>query len=223
MFYERNPLRTSPRDQVYFLHMILMDSDSRDRALPRPHLSRRRSPCRTVERAPIWTWRANGVSKALMRPPALERERRSRSGFGCGRSTTFDGGIRRARARWRVRARSRVALALGGCVDAATPRSRRTLTRIVRSSGARASASPARRVAIVSVEGAPAAVAADFSTDADARRRSARHRRSSTPARRAISCAAISPPIADRRRRRDRICLGRIRPPTSSARSGSTT
>ena len=36
--------------QVYFLHMILMDSDSERRDVPRPHLSHRRSPCRTFER-----------------------------------------------------------------------------------------------------------------------------------------------------------------------------
>ena len=50
MFYERNSF-VIERNQVFFLHMILMDSDSGDRLLPRADLSRRRRPCRSFERA----------------------------------------------------------------------------------------------------------------------------------------------------------------------------
>ena len=78
MFYGHNAFVLAA-GQVYFLHMILMDSDSgAAMCLGRTYLV-------GVDHAealngPIWTWRSNRVSRAL----TMAAERPARTGDGDG-------------------------------------------------------------------------------------------------------------------------------------------
>ncbi len=134
------------------------------------------------------------------------RAARRRSVPACGvrRRGRFGGGARRwrgsasSRRRWRCAAASRP-----------PPTSRRTWTRIIRSSRRDGVSLAQASVAIVSVEGAPDAISASFS---QALEREARARDIVVVDRRqgALSRARLSFGRSDRRRRFDRIRLGRL-------------
>ncbi len=81
MFYERNPFVIAPRPGLFSPH----DPDGQRQRrgfLPRAHLSRRRSPCRTVERARSGPRRPNRVSRRLrMAAGATRASKRSWVGW----------------------------------------------------------------------------------------------------------------------------------------------
>ena len=177
--------------QVYFLHMILMDSDSATAmCLGRTYLVGV-DGAEPFERGRSGPRRSNRVSRALTKPRgASRRERRSR--------WFASASIAAMRQRKSTLARCRASpLALGACgasrrpprlaPDAAASR------QFARRQGANlASAS----VAIVSVEGAPPAIGADF-MQASTRARAQNHRRR-RPQEGALSRARLSLRLADR-------------------------